>query len=160
MGTDKEIHNGNGAYPPKYLEAWASRLATVKELTFFNGYRFTTEPLPDTYPYAGKKHVILFDRVNGIFGVAELHNLSHSSETEIWRLAAFEHPDSLTAAQFYESLHRHAQHTDYVPPELLDCMERTVRLLINEERESGEKIMEGVKAAEELLNSLYKPSLT
>ncbi len=157
MGTNKEIHNGDGAYPPKYLDGWASRLSTVKELTFFNGYRFTTKPVPDTFPYAKSKHVLLFDRVNGMFGVAKLDNLSHSSETEVWRLTAFEHPDSVTAAQFYESLRHHAEHTGNVPPQLLERMERTVRMLINEERASGEKIMESVKRAEELLNSLYKP---
>jgi hypothetical protein len=30
-------------------------------------------------------------------------------------------------------------------------------MLINEEKEGGEKILEGVKKAEELLNSLNKP---
>jgi hypothetical protein len=158
MGTEKEIRNGDGAYPPKYLDAWASRLSTLKELTFFNGFRFTTKPLPDTYPLATRKHVVLFDRVNGLFGVATLDNLSHSPETEVWRLTAFEHPDLVTAAEFYTSLHRHAEHTDYVPPpQLLERVERTVRMLINEEKEGGEKILEGVKKAEELLNSLNKP---
>jgi hypothetical protein len=158
MGANKEIHNGDGAYPPKYLDAWASRLSRVKELTFFNGYRFTMQPLPDTYPLATKKHILLFDRDNGMFGVATLKNLSKSPETEVWRLAAFVHPDLVTAAEFYASLHRHAQHTTSVPPQLLERVERTVRMLINEEKEGGEKIMERVKAAEDLLNSLYKPT--